>query len=187
MRSWLFWTVSGLALAAVVHLSYVLVGTRFALQDMISTEAQAATSGQFTLLAPEEQLRLLGESEDDAVAGRCLFDLKGGALAIDAAMPDGFWSLTIYSQSGQEVYSINDRQAGTNRFKLTVKRTPGLLSFFTSSDTPDTKPSENEGWSAEIGADRGFAIFWAALDQPQMRPSMARELARTTCTAERKS
>jgi uncharacterized membrane protein len=184
MKSWSFWIVSGVVLAVVVHLSYVLVGARFALQDMISSEAQAAPSGQFILLAPEEQLQLLGESRDDAVAGRCLFDLNGGSLAIDAAMPNGFWSLTIYTQSGEEVYSINDRQAGTNRFKLNVARKPSLLSFFTSNDPPDTKPSENEGWSAEISADRGFAIFWAALDQPQLRPSVARELERSTCTVE---
>jgi uncharacterized membrane protein len=186
MKSWAFWIVSGLVLAVIVHLSYVLVGTRFAVRDMIATEAQAAVNDQLTILAPEEQLRLLGESPDNAVAGQCRFDLKGGVMAIDAAMPDGFWSLTIYSQSGEEVYSINDRQAGTNRFKLTVKRAPTLLSFFTSNDTPDVKPSENEGWSAEISADRGFAVFWAALDQPQMRASVARALERSSCTAERR-
>ena len=185
MKSWLFWIVAGLMLASVVHLSYVLVGTRFALQDIVSTEAQAAATGQFALLTPQEQLRILGESEKDAVAGQCVFDLAGGWLAIDAAMPASFWSLTIYSDSGEEVYSINDRQAGTSRFKLTVKRAPSLLSFFTND--PDTKPSENEGWSAEIGGDRGLVVFWAALDQPQLRPTFARELERSTCTVERKS
>jgi uncharacterized membrane protein len=172
-------------LAVVVHLSYVLFGSRFALQDMIATEAQAAATGQFTLLPPEDHLRLLGESPADAIAGQCLFDLKGGSLVIDAAMPDGLWSLTIYTQAGHEIYSINDRQAGTNRFKLTVGREPGLLSFF-FSDPSDIKPSENEGWSTQIGTDRGLAIFWAALDQPQLRSASARELARSTCTIQQK-
>lgn len=187
MKTWLFWIVSGLVLAVVVHLSYVLLGTRFAVRDMISTPAQAAPNAQFRLLAPDEQLRLLGENQDNAVAGQCGFDLKGGTMAIDVAMPEGFWSLTIYSQSGEEVYSINDRQAGTNRFRLMVKRAPGLLSFFTSDDTPETRPSQNEGWSAEIDVDRGFAVFWAALDQPELRASIASALERSSCTVIRGS
>jgi uncharacterized membrane protein len=183
MRGWLFWIVSGFVLAVVVHLSYVLVGTRFALQDMITSEAQAAASGELTLLSPEEQLRLLGESKAEAVAGRCLFDLDNGPLAIDAAMPSSFWTLTIYAQSGEEIYSLNDRQAGTNRFRLTVKPAAGILSFLTS-DPPETKPSENEGWSVEMNGKRGFAVFWAVVDQPQMQQSVARELARSTCSVE---
>jgi uncharacterized membrane protein len=182
MRGWLFWITSGFVLAVVVHLSYVLVGTRFALQDMIASEAQAAAVGQLTLLSPEDQLRHLGEGQREAVAGRCLFDLNSGPLTIDAALPGSFWTLTIYSQSGEEIYSLNDRLAGTNRFSLTVKPAAGLLSFLTS-DPVEKKLSE--GWSVEMNGRRGFVVFWAALDQPPMRQAIARELERSTCTVQK--
>jgi uncharacterized membrane protein len=100
---------------------------------------------------------------------------------VAAEMPDTFWSLTIYSDKGADLYTINDRQAGTNRFKLTVKRAPGLMDLF-AGDQAETARAMSDGWSVEIPEPKGIAVFWMALDYPAQRKLFTDVLSRSSCT-----
>lgn len=181
MRTILFWATVALVLGAVAHLSYVLIAPTFAMQRLMGGDPKDAGTNRFVLLDGPEQMRLLGESEGEAVAGKCLFDISKGELSVSAEMPDTFWSLTLYSDKGADLYTINDRQAGIDKFKLTVKRAPSIMELL-SSDQAEKARSLGDGWSVEIPEPYGIAVFWVAIDYPEQRKLFADILSRSACT-----
>ncbi|MGE3871780.1 MAG: hypothetical protein AB7F74_02370 [Parvibaculaceae bacterium] len=181
MRSALFWLAVALLIGAVSHLSYVLIAPSFAMQRLIGAGQDGTPFNRFVLLDAPEQIRLLGETQAEAVSAKCLFDISAGDLSVAAEMPDTFWSLTIYSDKGADLYTINDRQAGTDKFKLTVKKAPGLLDLLTGDQSENAR-ALSDGWSVEIAEPKGIAVFWAALDYPEQRKLFADILSRSSCT-----
>jgi uncharacterized membrane protein len=180
MRSALFWMAVALLIAAVSHLSYVLIAPSFAMQRLMGGSTEATQVNRFVLLDPAEQVRLLGETASEAISGKCIFDIRRGELSVAAEMPDTFWSLTLYSDRGTDLYTINDRQAGINAFKLTVKRAPGILDLL-SRDQSENRDL-GDGWSAEIPEPSGIAVFWVALDYPEQRKLFTDILSHSSCT-----
>ncbi|MGE0004915.1 MAG: hypothetical protein AB7S92_04940 [Parvibaculaceae bacterium] len=180
MRSVLFWLAVALVIGAVSHLSYVLIAPSFAMQRLIGAALDDAPVNRFVLLDAPEQMRLIGETAAETVAAKCLFDISRGELLITAEMPDTFWSLTIYSDKGSDLYTINDRQAGGDSFKLTVKRAPGMLDLL-RGDQSETARALSDGWSVEIPEPTGIAVFWAALDFPEQRKLFTEILSRSSC------
>ena len=181
MRSALFWLGVALLIGAVSHLSYVLIAPSFAMQRLIGAEQKDTPINRFVLLEAPEQMRLLGESESEAISGKCLFDISKGELSVAAEMPDTFWSLTLYSDKGADLYTINDRQAGIDKFKLTVKRAPGIMELL-SGDQSETARALSDGWSVEIHEPTGIAVFWMALDYPEQRKLFIDVLSRSSCS-----
>lgn len=181
MRSVLFWLAVALLVGAVAHLSYVLIAPSFAMQRLIGAGQDDTPVNRLVLLDAPEQMRLLGETEREAVSAKCLFDISKGQLSVAAEMPDTFWSLTIYSDKGADLYTINDRQAGTDKFTLTVKRAPGLMDLF-ATDQAENARAMSDGWSVEIPEPKGIAVFWMALDYPEQRKLFTDILSRSSCT-----
>jgi uncharacterized membrane protein len=180
MRSAFFWLAVALLIGAVAHLTYVLIAPSFAMQRLIGASQDNVPVNRFVLLDAPEQMRLLGETEREAVSGKCLFDISTGELAVTAEMPDTFWSLTLYSRKGADLYTINDRQAGGNTFKLTVKRAPGLVDLL-KGDQSESARALSDGWSVEISEPQGIAVFWVGLDYPEQRKLFTDILARSSC------
>jgi len=170
-----------LLIGAVAHLSYVLIAPSFAMQRLIGAAEGDTPVNRLVMLNGPEQMRLLGETENESVSAKCLFDIRKGQLSLAAEMPDTFWSLTIYSDKGEDLYTINDRQAGTDKFTLTVKRAPGLADLF-ASDQAEVQRALSDGWSVDIPEPRGIAVFWVGLDYPEQRKLFTDILSRSTCT-----
>jgi uncharacterized membrane protein len=181
MRSALFWLAVALLIGAVSHLSYVLIAPVFAMQRLIGAGQDGTPVNRLVLLDAPEQMRLLGETQAEAVSAKCLFDISNGDLSVAAEMPDTFWSLTIYSDKGADLYTINDRQAGIDKFKLTVKKAPGMLDLL-MGDQSESARAMSDGWSVEIAEPKGIAVFWLALDYPEQRKLFTDTLSRSSCT-----
>lgn len=118
----LFWTVSILLLAGVVHLGYVLFAPHFEMRAKIDELQQLADSGALTVLSREDSIRLMGPDGGWLVHALCIYDLADGPMTIDAVVPDSYWSLAIYSAGGENFYSLNDRQAGVDRVDLMLRQ-----------------------------------------------------------------
>jgi len=181
MRSWLFWIAVALLIGAVSHLSYVLIAPSFAMQRLMGGSREDGQVNRFVLLDAAEQVRLLGETGTEALSGKCVFDISKGELSVAAEMPHTFWSLTLYSDKGADLYTINDRQAGIDKFKLTVKQAPGIMDLL-SGDQSDTTRALSDGWSVEVPEPHGIAVFWMALEYPEQRKMFSEILARSSCT-----
>jgi uncharacterized membrane protein len=181
MRSVLFSLAVALLIGAVAHLSYVLIAPSFAMQRLMGEVPADNQVNRLVLLDAAEQMRLIGDSGNEAISAKCIFNIGNGELLISADMPDAFWSLTIYSDKGADLYTINDRQAGSDQFKLTVRRAPSLVDILGSSEQAETARALSDGWSVEIAERHGIAVFWVALDYPEQRKLFMDVLARSSC------
>jgi uncharacterized membrane protein len=176
------WILAAALVAVISHIAYVLFLPQVEMNRLMSESVDAAGMNRFTVLAAGDQELILKESGRIGIAGVCPFDLADGTLVFDATLPDAIWSFAIYSQDGKDAYAINEAQAGTNRFRLTVKQSPGLLAMFMGSS--DDTGGINDGWTATMPSRRGLAIVWVALDDRALRSAYAQVMKQTNCHIE---
>ena len=121
MRRRLFWIVATLLLATVAHLCVVLfapmvdVGRRMA---AFETAAPVNTLRKVPTIVPGPSIFV--EPSPDISYAFCRFDISAQPLKISAPIPDGYWSISVYSDTGENLYTINDAQTGVRRLELVI-------------------------------------------------------------------
>jgi len=178
----LTWLLATALFAAMIHIAYVLFAPPYEMSRLIGQSIKTAGINNFSVLDADAQELILKESSGTAVAGLCPFDLAQGSLVFDAALPDTIWSFAIYGDDGKDVYAINEAQAGTNRFRLTIKRSSGLIQSLLG-DNGDTGAA-NDSWTTTMTSRRGLAIMWVALDDRSLRNSYAETIKQSSCRIE---
>jgi uncharacterized membrane protein len=68
------------------------------------------------VLSREDSIRLMGPDGRWLVHALCIYDLAERPGDHHAAVPNAYWSMTMYSAGGETFYSLNDRQAGIDRW-----------------------------------------------------------------------
>src|SRR5262245_15456376 len=110
MSGRVFWVAATILLAIVVHLSYVL----FAPGDTVERKLQAmrAVAGVNSLkvLSASDSRNFLAGEGPGMVHAICVYDLDNGEVLAEAPIPRGYWSVSIYSSKGTNLYTLNDRQ-----------------------------------------------------------------------------
>ncbi len=178
----LFWVFTALFLGAAVHLGYVLFAPSYIFRHGLASLTENAAPNQFFLMNPETQTKLLPTASAEDIVGLCLLDLDQGRVIISANVPNSLWTLSIYSQSGQQVYAINDAEAGTRNFSIELKRAKALLQQLTSKgDTEEAGQIENVGWHAEIYDRRGIAVLWVPVPDQWRRGEIEAAIKGTNC------
>jgi uncharacterized membrane protein len=121
MKTWLYWIVATAMLALVVHLFIVIFVPGV---DMGQKMARIAASGNVNELhvldATASGDALITEPNPDLTYAYCAFDLSRSAVEIDARIPPVYWSISIYSSTADNIYTLNDVQAGLSSIKLLV-------------------------------------------------------------------
>jgi uncharacterized membrane protein len=177
----ILWLVASSLLAVIIHIAYVLFVPQYEMGRLIGQAVEAAAGvNSFVVLEPAQQELILRENSRSGVAGLCPFDLSEGTLVFDAALPDAIWSFALYSENGKDTYAINKAQAGTSRFRLTVKPSPGLIGLLRGV-TGDQGGAVDDGWTVTTPSERGIAVVWVALDDRSLRKTYADVMKRSTC------
>ena len=109
------------------------------------------------------------------VTAACRFSLVDGPVRMQATGRIDFWSASIYSRSGDNLYSINDRSAVDGQFDLLVA-TPEQLSEAGTSD-------EREETSIPVGVDidEGYLTLRILVDEESKRPDVDAFVHSVTC------
>ena len=103
-------------------------------------------------------------------------------MTVNARVPRSLWNFAIYSGSGQQIYGINDVQAGGDRFTVDVARAKSVLQQLTGKpEAEDATQIENVGWHAEIGENQGIAVLWVPVADPVQRPALQKLVAESRC------
>jgi uncharacterized membrane protein len=89
------------------------------------------------------------------------------------------WTLTIYSASGDTVYSLNDRQSGTNRFTVKLSLAPSLLEMLSQTGSEDLTGAT--GWEVETPEPTGLAVVWVPAQEKAMRRNLEQILEASRC------
>ncbi len=176
-----YWFAAAVFLAMGVHAAFVLSMPAFVLERSIARISSEVGANSFFVLPAEEQRRLFPAYPPLSVIGACAFDVSRGPVDLSADMPSGFWTLTIYSSSGDVIYALNDTQAGTGRFTVNLKKAPSLLDMLSRTTADD--PGTMSGWNVSTAEPRGLAVLWQPVADAALRPSAVRNLGKTICIA----
>jgi uncharacterized membrane protein len=179
------WLLAAALGAIVTHIAYVLFLPSYEMNEVLGGSVRAVGVNRFGVLEAAQQETILKESARSMIAGVCPFDLSDGTLIVDVSLPDALWSLTVYGDNGKDAYAINEAQAGTNQFRLTVKRTPSLIATILGGSGDTTVP--DDGWTAMTSSRRGLAVVLVALDDRQLRPAYADLVKKSSCHIESRS
>jgi uncharacterized membrane protein len=165
-----FWIITTVFIAVASHIAFVLFEPGLIFQKKI--HAMSANNGvnSFFILPPEQQSQLVPTATSLDVVGVCAYDLEKGSVVLTAQLPRTYWTLSIYTESGSQIYALDDVQAGSNSFTIDLTRAKTVLQqLFAKNDSEDTGQIENLGWKVETTERRGLAVVWIPLSDAMMR------------------
>lgn len=176
-----YWIAVALAAAVATHAAFVLFVPAYWFSEQISRIAGDKGLNTFFILPPEDQARLLPGLPRNGVTGICVFDVSKSDVTLAADLPDGFWVTTIYTDRGESIYSVNNRQSGANLFNVSLSLAPGFIDMLIQA-TDKERPEIDSGWTVLSPEARGLAVVWYPLPDMALRAVTAESIARTRCT-----
>ncbi|MGE0210371.1 MAG: DUF1254 domain-containing protein [Parvibaculaceae bacterium] len=177
-----YWIVATLLMAAVVHLSFVLFAPKLVMAERLDALAETAGSSSLKVLTRAETLRLIGEEDGALVHAVCVYDLSQGSMLVTALIPRSYWSISIYSASGDNFYSFNDRQADVERLELRLKPAAAQP---VDEEAVETQAPEGDTLEVFPPDNRGVVVFRALAGEAPERAGVEAFLARSSCTPAR--
>ncbi len=179
MRGRLYWLATAFFLCLALHSAYLLFAPGFALGRNIKASGVAVGSPDFRILTPADQKKLFPTYPKSSVFGLCAYDVTKGEVKISAAMPDAFWALTVYSNTGKVIYALNSTQSGTSTFTVSLRSAPSLLESLLKTTADDL--TSQDGWNVATVEPKGIAVMWIPLREAAQRASTEKSLAGTRC------
>ncbi len=172
------WSLCALMLAGVIHLSLVLALPLLAADELWQKMGLFGPNGRFNTLTPAQAEALpLRFSDPMMVYAVCRFDLSAGPVRISAVLDSRYWSLAIYSRSGDNVYSINNRTAGGASLDITLT-SPTLQAV--SQELFDSLEDDRR-LAIEPADPLGFAILRSFVAAPSLRRSIENNMRGALC------
>lgn len=133
-------------------------------RDAPGGAALGAGSGDFAFVDPA------------FITAGCRFSLAEGPVRVAASDRTAFWSASIYSRQGDNLYSINDRSAVDGRFDLLIGTHDQIVAA-------QALPAAREETSipVEIPAVEGYITLRVLVDEESARPLADAFLRQVSC------
>jgi uncharacterized membrane protein len=185
----LFWLLAAILLGAGTHLATVLFSPAVSMASVMSRFHAAAPLNRMTVLGPEILGTVLREPNPDIVYAVCPYDLQAGDLLIDASIPEFYWALSIYSNRGDNVYTLNDQQAGVSRlrFRLQLEKPAFDLQEVITGDEDAEEAAEvqiqtkDDTVLVKTPTADGLVMLRAFLPDQAYRARVTEQLAASSC------
>lgn len=177
MKGLLFWTVAILLLAGVVHLGYVLIVPQLDMRAGIDELRRLTGSAALTVLSRDDSIRVMGPDGRWLIHALCVYDLSEGPLAVSAMVPATYWSMAIYSASGETFYSLNDRQADVDQVDLLIRQSSAPL----LGEDQELVLPEGDVFTVRAPDPKGVVVMRALAGEPAEYERASRILARSSC------
>ena len=178
----LYWLAVALFTAIAAHAGFVLMAPRYQFAQEAKRLVAPQGDNTFLVIPEAAQARLFPGFPRQGVVGVCLFDVSKSDVTLHANLPDGPWITTIYTLSGEAIYSVNDRQSGDNVFAVSLSLAPGIIEMLMQA-TDKERPEIDSGWTVMSPEPRGMAIVWHPLADAALRPTTVAAMSRTRCEA----
>lgn len=149
------WIAGGLILGLIIHIISVLI-----LPSMAEHNAWArlARYGGFNTLhvlpAATPQIEAIADMDPSIRYAICRYDLEKGPLKIVATIPQNYWSLAIYDQSGGNYFTLNNRSAGRDSLTLWIADQRQILAL-----EPENQEDAEDRLIVKSLSRYGIAIF----------------------------
>lgn len=179
----------GLVGAAVVHIAVV-----FAIPKLAENNAWGRLSriaGMYEIVRIDSRQSPLPDAPPPAegpgvhdfafvdpafVTAACRFSLADGPVRLSASERTDFWSASIYSRQGDNIYSINDRSAVDSQFDLMVGTADQLVEARANSAERD-----ETSIPVEVAIIEGYLTLRTLIDEESKRPGVDAFVRSVTC------
>ncbi|WP_137389943.1 DUF1254 domain-containing protein [Rhodoligotrophos defluvii] len=184
-----FWGAAVLLLALATHLGAVLFSPAVSMTSAMERAFAVTPVNAMTVLDEEIVGNVLREANPDLVYAVCPYDLRHGALSIDAHIPEFYWSISLYTVQGDNIYTLNDEQAGVSnlRFRLELEKPTLDIEKVIGSEAEEEAAAAAEAAKSDdtvllkTPTERGVVLLRAFLPDPAYRERVAQVLAASSC------
>jgi uncharacterized membrane protein len=106
----LLWLLAGAVLGGIIHIVVILTLPALAEQSLWTRVAEVQADNRMVILPPVQagEPNPLG-LDPELVYGLCRVDLAQGPAYVSGILPDAFWSVALFNQSGIVTYSTTNR------------------------------------------------------------------------------
>jgi len=119
MMSRLFWPGVAFLVAIIAHVAYVLYMPRLDMRERLDALSRLShPAGAFRVLQGRETALLARMPLRHMLHGVCVIEPARGRVEMIARVPAGYWSLTVYSDSGDVIYTLNDRHVDADSLNV---------------------------------------------------------------------
>jgi uncharacterized membrane protein len=160
-----------------VHLSYVLFIPNLEMNRIMTAAGSSHGKNRFTVLNEKEATAILGQQSLAFVQGICVLDLKPGPVLVTLDTPASYWMANVYSRTGDNIYSLNDRQVSEVPFSIIVEQKK--TNFF--GFEPAEAPTDDAAFRVSTGDRSGLFVVRVFVQNPAYRKRITRTLERSTC------
>ena len=173
----LFWILADRPAGNGVHLAYVLFVPKLEMGRLLTAGSSEDGANKFIVLPEREAVLILGQQSQAFVQGICVFDLGDGPVHVKLETPQSYWMANVYSRSGDNIYSLNDRQISEVPFSIVIERQKSKL----FGDEPDEQVVQDVAFKVATGTTRGLFVVRVFVQDPAYRTRITRILERSTC------
>lgn len=179
----LYWLVLFMASAIASHAAYVLYYPGYNFDRKIEAVAGAASRNTMVVLGAAEISKLFPAYATSDVVAMCRYDLTQGPMQISAKLPRGYWTFSIFTVKGRQVYSLTDAQAGDSSFTVDLLQAPDLLAKIKGAldDGGEAEAISDVGWKVETPEAKGIAVIWVPVADPIFRGSTLAAVRNSAC------
>ncbi len=177
-----FWLMTFLIFVLIGHLSYTLFVPRYQVQQTFENAFGQNPNSDFVVLNTEQSNALFPGEDPNLVLAVCPYDVSQGPLKISIGSFDDYWSLSIYTNTGDSFYTINDRQARFSNLSILLRPI---------SDKPEDETDEREKAlkleEAIINAplNKGWAVLRMRAINPVSAGSVGKAAGKFTCKTQK--
>ncbi len=179
MKSALYWLIATTLLALVVHLFVVIFVPGV---DTGQKMAQLAASGDINTLHSFRRTSsgspLLTEPNPDLVYAYCKFDVSSGPLLVQTPVPQNYWSVSVYTETAENIYTLNDMQAGVPNVRLLIVQDAELRRYTTADETG---ARTIDAIVVGTPSDTGLVLVRAFAGEASVRPAAEAQIATSSC------
>ncbi len=172
----LYWIVATLILAVVVHLGVVIFVPGV---DTGQKMAQLTAAGEVNTLhrlgSTGEKGTPLTEPSPDLAYAFCTFDISERPLLIEGKIPPTYWSVSIYSETGENIYTLNDKQAGVPTIKLVIVQEDADIDSGNRGERPE------DAIIVRTPSMTGLVLFRAFIPDQSLHDMVQRHLDNSKC------
>lgn len=173
----LMWLLGGVVLGGIIHIVVILTLPALAEQSVWTRVAEIEADNRMVILPPVAAGEPNPLGLDPAlVYGLCRVDLANGPAYVSGVLPDAFWSVALFNQSGIVTYSTTNRDGIGQTLEL------GIFNAAQTRLLAQQELDIAEGLLVvEAASNRLLILVRLAPPHQAMRQRFEQELAKVTC------
>jgi uncharacterized membrane protein len=178
-----YWLLLFTATTIATHAAYVLYYPGYNFDAKIAGVLGPASTNKMIMLDQDQVARLFPAYSRSDIVALCRYDLANGPVKISAQLPRGYWTFSIFTVKGRQVYSLTDAQAGENAFTVELSQTPDLIAQIKGAldDGGESEAIGSAGWRVQTQETKGLAVIWTPVADSIFRPATLAAVQKSSC------